>query len=385
MRNPLLRGPGLVRSVIAVVCGMLGTATHTASAQSLRSPPLDELFRTFLAQEHVPSLSVAVARDGRVVWHQAYGYADVAARVPADSLTLYRIGSISKTITAVAALRAMDAGLLELDAPVQRYVPAFPTKPFPLTLRRLLTGTSGLRGYVGDEYLRDYHFPSMGASLSVFRDDTLAYEPGTSYVETPYGFVLLGVVLESVTRVPYASYVAEQVLRPARMTATRADRVAPTIPRRAHLYTRDSTGRLSLSAPLDLSYRVPSGGWLATASDVAQFGIALMDGTWLSVAANAAMRSPLQFNNGTSLPLGMGLALGTVGGRLPGTDDAVWTSGLVQGGTAVLLMYPKDRLAVAILMNINGEGGMEGFRLLTRTTFLAESTIVRVRNDAPKP
>jgi CubicO group peptidase (beta-lactamase class C family) len=332
-----------------------------------------------MAREKVPGLSVALARDGQVVWRKAYGFADLEGQVPAGLATLFRIGSISKAITAVAVLRAVDTGRIDLDADVQHYVPAFPAKTSAILVRQLLTGTGGIRGYIGDEYLRNLHFSSLAASLSLFRDDTLAYVPGTSYIETPYGFTLLGLALEFVAHASYEEYVTREVLRPAHMAATRVDGFTPIMPNRARLYTRDSLGHIRNADPIDVSYKVPAGGWISTAADVARLGVALMDGSLMSQSGNAAMRAPVRLTDGTQLPLGMGVALGTVGGRLPGTKDAVWASGLIQGGIAVLLMYPHDRIAVALLMNVNGEVGAESFRLLTQTTFLADSTAIRLR------
>ena len=262
---------------------------------------------------------------------------------------------------------------------MEQYVPAFPRKPFPVTLTGLLTGTSGIRGYIGDEYLSNHRYPSLAASLEMFRNDSLAYEPGTSYIETPFGFTLLGLALQAVTGLSYEEYVSRNVFAPAHMMDTKVDVPAQIVPRRARLYTRDSTGAVRNADVIDPSYKIPAGGWLSTAKDVAHFGMALVDGALLTPGSYERMNTPVRLKNGLELPLGMGVALGTVGGRLPGRADAIWASGLQQGGTAVLLMYPRDRIVVAILMNVNGGVGAEGIGLLTRTSVAAESTAVRLR------
>ncbi|MCU0649951.1 MAG: beta-lactamase family protein [Gemmatimonadaceae bacterium] len=320
-----------------------------------------------------------MARDGRVIWRKAYGVADLQRQLPATPGTLFRIASMSKAITAVAMLRAVDAGLIALDADIRQYVPAFPAKSAVVTVRRLLTGTGGVRGYVGTEPLRNEHFPSIAASLSIFRDDSLVYRPGSSYLETPYGFTLLSLALEAVTHTSYETYVSQEVLRPANMTATRIDVAALTVPNRARPYTRDSLGNVRDADPIDVSYKVAAAGWLSTATDIARLGVALIDGTLLSTASYDALRAPVRLTDGTQLPLGMGIGLGTVDGRLPGTERTLWAAGIIQGGTSALLMDPDDRLAVALLLNVNGEVGPESLAFLSQVGAVAGSVAAHFR------
>ena len=340
---------------------------------------IDQIFTSFMAREHPPGLAVAVARNGTVMWDKAFGRADLQSGVPVTPRTLFRIGSITKAITAVAVLQVAERGAINLGTSIEQYVPAFPRKRFPVTLAELLTGTGGIRGYGGDEYLSSHHYPSLAASLEMFGNDSLTYEPGTSYVETPFGFTLLALALQAVTGHSYEEYLSRNVFAPAHMVETIVDVPAQIVPRRARMYTRDSIGTVRNADPIDPSYKVPAGGLLSSARDVARFGTALMDGALLSSPSYARMNTPVRLKNGTELPLGMGVALGSAGGRLPGTSDAIWATGLQQGGTAVLLMYPHDRIAVAILMNVNGEPGAAGFALLIRTAVAAESSAVLLR------
>jgi CubicO group peptidase (beta-lactamase class C family) len=342
----------------------------------------DSIIRRFVAREHIPGLAVAVGREGSIVWENAYGFADLENRTPTTLRTLFRIGSISKAITAVAILQLAERGKLNLDSSIQQYLPGFPQKRLPVTLRRLLTGTSGVRGYRGEEFRSNQHYPTLDSSLPIFRDDSLADEPGMSYVETPYGFTLLGLALQAVTGRSYEAYVTDNVLAVAHMVETKADVPAQTVQRRTHFYSRDSTGALSTAESIDPSYKIPAGGWLSTARDVARFGIALTDHTMLRPESNALMTRPVRLINGSELPLGMGLALGNVGGQFPVGTDAVWTSGLQQGGTAVLLMYPRERIVVVILMNVNGELGAPAFELMKRTTLVADSLAMQFRRRA---
>jgi serine beta-lactamase-like protein LACTB len=150
-----------------------------------------------MARQGIPGLSVAIVTDHRIRWSNGYGLADLENFVPATPGTVYRLGSISKTITAVAAMQLVEKGKLDLDAPVQQYVPSFPQKPWPITTRQLLGHLSGIRHYQGDEIDSTRHYVRLLDGLAIFRNDPLLDEPGTKFHYTTYGYTLLGCVIES--------------------------------------------------------------------------------------------------------------------------------------------------------------------------------------------
>src|SRR5712691_3853581 len=122
--------------------------------------------------DHIPGLAVAVAVDGRIVWSEAFGYADLDAKTPATPATQFRIGSVSKPLTAAAVAQLYEQGKLDLDAPVQRYVPSFPDKGYPITTRQLAGHLAGIRNYRGDEPLLNRHFDSVRDGLAIFEHDS---------------------------------------------------------------------------------------------------------------------------------------------------------------------------------------------------------------------
>ncbi len=291
-----------------------------------------------------PGLQVAVAVDGTVVWSRLCGFASVADRTPTSRTTLFRIGSVSKVFTATALARLVQAGTVDLDARVQRYVPSFPQKSGSITIARLASHQAGIRHYQGGEALNTVHYDSVAAALRVFATDPLLFPPGSDYGYSSYGFNLLGAALERAGR---------GRLRPAACDAkschrSRCPTRGSTLPPDEPLSTR--------SGPIDVrvrrhasisSDRYPSGGLLSTAEELARLGSRLGDPDFLTPATQAAFfreRRPT-----TGRPTGYGLGFET--GRSP-LGRFVGHTGNVVGGTAFLLAHPDSGVAIAMTTNM---------------------------------
>src|SRR6266567_6131145 len=136
----------------------------------------------------IPGVQVAVAVNGKLVWSEGFGYADAAPKRPVTRETQFRIGSVSKPLTATAVALLYEQGKLDLDAPVQRYVPTFPEKGYPITTRQLGGHLAGIRHYQGNEFLLNQPYATVTAGLAVFQNDPLVAPPGTRYSYSTYGF-----------------------------------------------------------------------------------------------------------------------------------------------------------------------------------------------------
>ena len=192
----------------------------------------------------IPGLSAAIVTDRRVRWSAAFGMADLENLVPAKPTTVYRLASITKPITATAVLQLVEAGKVDLDAPIQRYVPAFPAKPWPVTARHLLAHQSGIRNWTPEEFRGTRRYATVAESLDAFEDDPLLFEPGTSTHYTSLGYNLLGAVIEGASGHAYDRYLAEHVFQPAGMDTARVEDVLALVPNRAHGYQRGASGEL---------------------------------------------------------------------------------------------------------------------------------------------
>src|SRR5438270_840991 len=224
----------------------------------------------------IPGVQVAVAIDGTVAWSEGFGYADAARRRPVTRETQFRIGSVSKPLTATAVALLYEQGKLDLDAPVQRYVPSFPDKGFPITTRQLAGHLAGIRHYRGDEFLLNRHFTTVLEGLTIFQGDSLLFPPGTKFSYSTYGWNLISAVVEGAAGQDFLSYMGRNVFRPLGMTHTAADRVDSLIPNRTRFYERGADGGFVLTPPVDNSYKWAGGGFVSTAEDLVKFGWAML-------------------------------------------------------------------------------------------------------------
>ncbi|HXI94111.1 MAG TPA: serine hydrolase domain-containing protein [Blastocatellia bacterium] len=319
---------------------------------------IDAAVTAFRSRPSIPGISVAIARDNQIIFRRGYGLADLENQVPATAVTVFRIASVAKSLTAVAAMQLAEKGKLDLDAPVQKYAPSFPTKAFPITTRQLLSHLSGVRGYRSGEGERTYHYESLTDALAVFKDDPLEHEPGTKYAYTTFGYTLLGVVIEGASGMSYSEYLRERVLKPAGMLHTQVDDVYEIIPNRARGYSPKVYGQFNGDwrnpALMDSSYKIPGGGLVSTAEDLARFAIAVQNGLLIKQETFEQMSKNQRTRDGRETGYGYGWYVDGREGREP--DGSVWHGGVQQGFTADLWILPRRHLAVVILTNLEGGG-----------------------------
>ncbi len=313
------------------------------------------------AKYDLPSISIAVAIDGKVVWSRASGEADVETHAPATRTTKYRIGSVSKLVTAAAVMRLVDEGKIELDVPVQTYVPAFSLKSAPITLRQLLGHLAGIRHYAPTDRMHDrgvfvtHHYASTTDALEIFREDALLTPPGSRYFYSSYGFNLAGAAVEGAGGQTFFPVVKRLVLDPNGIDALVVDDIEGIVDGRAHGYRRDADGALANSNSVDSCYKLPSGGLLATPEALARFASLHLAPGFLSAASLRQMFTSQRLPNGDET--GVGLAW-----RIAKQKDGhvvYHHGGQIEGGRAFVLLDPERKISVAIATNIQSEFGLD--------------------------
>lgn len=296
----------------------------------------------------VPGASVTVMADGKVIWSEGFGWADLEQRVPVTPLTRFRIGSVSKSLTAAAVGLLWQEGKLDLDVPVQHYVTSFPRKRWPVTTRQVAGHQAGIRHYRGMEFLSSRHYDSVAEGLTIFADDSLLFEPGTKYSYSSYGFNLVSAAVEGASGEPFLDYMQEQVFIPLGMRSTVPEFPDSLIPWRARFYTDADSGRGLINVPMvDNSYKWAGGGFLSTTEDLVRYAAAYLQPGFLEPRTLSLLFTAQRTRDGadTHYSLGWFIARDSTG-RL-----AVSHGGGSVGGTAYLVMYPEQGIVVALLAN----------------------------------
>ncbi len=337
-------------AAVALALPPLPAAPATHSLTAGQASEIDSLLRTEMRRREIPGLAAGIVRGRDVAWVNAYGQANLESAVPTRPETVFRLASVSKPITATLLMSLVEQGRLDLDAPIQRYVPAFPEKPWPVTARQLLGHLGGIRHYRPGEFGNTRHYLSLTDSLSLFKDDPLAHQPGTRYLYSNYGYTLLGLAVETATGLPYARSVHERVFAPAGMETAGVCDVLEVTPWRAAGYARAKGGGLRNSALSDTSSKVPGAGLCASARDMARFASALLADRLLGPPTKDRMFTAQRTRAGRTLGYGLGWALAT---DAQGRREVLHTGGQQEVST-VLYMVPRAGLAVVILCNLEG-------------------------------
>jgi CubicO group peptidase (beta-lactamase class C family) len=326
---------------------LAATATSSRWAEAIKAgqAKLTEL----MAEHAVPGMSIAVLVDGQVVWSEGFGYADLENRVPVTPLTVMRIGSVSKTLTAAALGRLIEQDRLDVDAPVQRYVPWFPEKRWQITTRQLAGHQAGIRHYVGNEpFIRD-RYRTVREGLDIFKDDTLLFEPGSRFAYSSYGWNLISAVVEGASGDDFLSYMRKEVFEPLGLRSILAEHTDSIIAYRASFYLRDSDTGLLLNAPyVDNSYKWAGGGFVSNTEDLVRFGWAHLAGGFLDESTVTLLFTPQKTSSGEATVFGMGWILGTDSSE----RRIIAHGGSSVGGSALLVLYPDQRVVIAVLANV---------------------------------
>ncbi|MDX1999486.1 MAG: serine hydrolase domain-containing protein [Thermoanaerobaculia bacterium] len=314
----------------------------------------------FQAEKRIPGLSVAVGRDDRVFWSEAFGVTDLAAKTPVTRDSVFPLGSTSKVLTSLALGVLLDEGKIALDAPVQRWVPNFPVKPEGVITPRLLaTHQAGLRDYdhAAGEYdnLRD--FASVAAAVDVFRDDPLVFAPGTRHGYSAYHFVLLSAALEGAAGQDFLTLVRQRVTAPLGLEATGPNRRATPHPK---LVTGYQPGMFGLPTPaprLDVSNKWAAGGFVSTPTEMVRLGLAVLEEKVVSPRVLAELTTVQKLADGRDS--GSIYALGWRAGTWKdsrGVEHRVFHhGGVANGGLSFFVLFPDARLAVSLLGNFRFE------------------------------
>jgi CubicO group peptidase (beta-lactamase class C family) len=298
-------------------------------------------------KQKIPGIDVAVSIDGKTVWSEGFGFADVEHNVPVvPGKTRFRIGSVAKPFTAAALGKLMDNGKLNLNSPVQAYVPYFPLKKYPITVKQVGAHVAGIRHYRGKEFLNKDYYNSVQSSLSIFEKDTLLFVPGNQYSYSSYAYNLLSAVIEGASGEAFLPFIQREVFAALAMNSTCPDKNDSIIANRTAFYEVNSSSVLRNAPYVDNSYKWGSGGFLSTTADLVKFGEAHLSPGFLSAATLKELTAQV-LNNGESTGYGLGWEVINEPNQLQGFGH----SGGSVGGITQFVIYPKEKTIIVLLSN----------------------------------
>jgi serine beta-lactamase-like protein LACTB, mitochondrial len=314
-------------------------STAPAAPTDRYARPVDEsrrLARALVVDDNLPGLSLAVAVDGEIVWAEGFGWSDVESRTPLTPLTRFRLGALSKPLTAVAAALLHDQGRLDLDAPVQRYVPAYPAKQWTVTTRQLMGDVAGVHRIRGDnnDAMPASHCASLDEAVAMLADDPLLFEPGTQHRYSIWGWVLVSAVVEGAAGEPFDRFMVRQVFKPLAMTRT------------VVAETEDLDGVAHQGRRPDYSCLAGAGAFVSTPTDLVRLGSAMLKPGLLKANTIAAFQTPTRLVSGADTTYAQGWTVGSI--QLADVPARMVSHrGSPMGGAVSLLTFPDLGLAVA--------------------------------------
>ncbi|HEU5163449.1 MAG TPA: serine hydrolase domain-containing protein [Thermoanaerobaculia bacterium] len=348
------------------------------AAPAVRGDAIDDYAREQMERMRFPGLALAVVRDGAVVTTRMYGSADLAGKTPVKAETVFELGSISKQFTAMAVMMLVEDGKIALDASIANYLPDVPEPWRRITVRHLLTHSSGIREYLSDpELAKEVHGAADHAAVAriLMARLPLDFDPGATWAYSNSGYLLLGHIVERASGTPYWDFLKARIFEPAGMRSTRSSDPNAKIRNRATGY--GWTGeRFEARPPVPVN-AFAAGAIVSTIQDMAKWEAALHAGRFLKKESFEAMWTPLRLAGGATPPFSYGFGW-VVDAHHGGT--VVLHSGGTPGFSSAIRRHLRERVTVILLAN-HGDRIIDPLAL--DIAGLADPALARRRSDDP--
>jgi len=329
-----------VGTVLFLLCGPCIAQVDTFKA-------IDDYVTTEMQRQRLPGVSLAVVKNGMIVYAKGYGYSNVEHQVPVKPETIFQSGSVGKQFTATAVMMLVEEGKINLDAKISTYLGEVPAAWQDITVRHLLTHTSGLTDYPSDfDFRRDYTEDELLKRAQAITPD---FKPGEKWQYSNIGFVTLGVLIHKVTGQFYGDFLQARIFKPLGMNTTRIISEADIIPNRAagyHFVKNELKNQDWVSPTLNTT---ADGALYFTVLDMAKWDSALYGERLLKTTSLQQMWTPVRLNNNTTYDYGFGWGFNQINGHRIIEHGGAW-----QGFTSYIGRYVDDKLTVIVLDNLAG-------------------------------
>ncbi len=327
--------------MLRAVVGTLALLT----AQAAFADAIDDVVNAELASSKIPGIALLVMRDGKVVKEQGYGYANLEHKVAVTAQTIFQSGSTGKQFTAAGVLLLAEDGKLDLDERLAKYFPDAPASWQRISIRQLLTHTSGIRDYSDEfDYRRDYADAELLAAMEKLPID---FEPGTQWSYSNSGYLILGLLTTQLVGKHWSEFQSERIFQPLGMTTTQVISERDLVPHRAAGYQLDKSGEIVNQDWIAPAFnRLADGALYFSIRDLAAWEKALNERALLKAQSYDAWWTPVRLGNGPRHPYGFGWSFAEQRGQ-PVIEHGGWW----QGFRASVTRYPQQKLAVMVLAN----------------------------------
>ena len=314
--------------------------------ESALSDKVDKLVQDKMYNEQIPGLALAVIKDGKILKAQAYGFADVDSKTPAKTNTVFRIGSVSKQFVATAIMMLVEEGKIGLDEPVSKYLDATPSRWKKITIRHLLTHTSGIPDFLNENIAVDASPDAFDQSVfKAVARRSLHFAPGDEWRYSNSNYHLLAMIIRKITGKPYGDFLRKRIFEPLGMTRTTVSPANRIYPDMASGYKWDNGLHHADSVAASVK-AYAGGGILSTILDMAEWDAALYTDRLLKKSSLQQMWTPVRLNDGMTWRYGFGWAVGHINDHL-----IISHNGNITGFSSVIERFVDDRLTVIILDN----------------------------------
>lgn len=328
----------------------LGDRTSQQNDQANRA---HSLMLESIKKDHGVGIVAAVVIDGQLVWADAAGYGELQSRTPLSDGALMRIGSVSKPITAALAAKLHELGEIDIDAPIQQYLPEFPDRGTKITIRNLAAHLSGIRQYDFanfEESNSRIRFETLSEAAAIYIEDPLVSDPGEAVNYTSLGYNLIGAAVERATGKSFDAALQEYISIPMKLESFMVDDSDKNIPCRARFHTV-YFGKFPMTTIWrDHSDAYPSAGILSTATDLAFFASEVFAGDFFATETVSLFTNEVYLNNGEGSNRSFGWEIFYDDN---GSVSYFGHGGLTNGAVAELRYYPEEKLAFALITNYN--------------------------------
>lgn len=303
----------------------------------------------------LPGLSIAIRKKNEIIFAEGFGYADLEKKMPVTAQTQFRAASTSKAITVTGLAKMMQDGVIDIEAEVQKYVPQYPLKEYPITLKQLAGNISGMPHYLDSDKLENRYYSNTKDALTVFSHHKLLFKPQTKYSYSSAGFVLLSAAMEGASGVSFLEYLQDNVFNPLGMKSTEPDMGKyKLMPNLTKYYEKQNEGYAAIPNPREVSSIWAAGGFVTTPTDLVNLTKAYSNGYLNNNTVKKMFESQILLS-GEKTNVGIGWRVGSdMEGR-----NIIEHAGVTEGTRSVISYFPDEDMAVSVITNTEWVSSIE--------------------------